>query len=70
MALEYLHMEPRWQVVALVCTMIDHDAHVIAHHIPAQIVREQARLLGLPLYVMPVRCSRNRSTWNGAHHDS
>jgi uncharacterized protein (TIGR00290 family) len=67
MALDRLADDPRWRVVGLMSTMIRDEDRVVMHRIRGEIVREQARLLGLPLVEVAIDAGADNIAYEAAH---
>jgi uncharacterized protein (TIGR00290 family) len=67
MALDRLMGDPAWNVVGLLTTLTRGDERVVMHRIRADIVREQARWLGIPLIEVAIDAGADNVAYELAH---
>lgn len=67
MALDRLVDDPRWHVVGLMSTIDRGEDRVVMHRIRGDVVREQARLLGVPLVEVAIEAGADNVAYERAH---
>lgn len=70
MALDRLIDDPRWRVAGLLCTMLRGEDRVVMHRIRGDLVRGQARRLGLPLVAVAIEAGADHAAYESAQADA